>query len=710
MGGAGNTTISSAIATGTGSLTLSGSGRLVLTGNNSLTGGINLNSGILQASTNANALGGSGNALTWRAACCSSRAPRPLLGATTRPSPATPSSSSTAAPTAGAGVTSTMGTLSMGSQTLDVLGGGATTSGIAGLTFGPTTLTGNPTFYVQNRTNGGNVLLTLGAVTANGSGNANILKIGAGNLTVSGPITTGTGSFTQYTAGTTTFSGSYSGTGSFKIYGGSVLLTGSATTLAPTDVELLGGNLTLGQAGDSNIAWLNSGSTLTMGGGQLNSGANGGGTVTQTIAALVLQPGVSAIGVTNPGAGPLTLSIAGSITRPVVGGILNFDNNANFPVSFVNQPALSGGTSAAAGGILGGWATYNGDFASTTGTGNIVTSVSYDSNNSILNPSGTNSTISQAIGTGVMLTSSVNVNALKLTAGTTTTYALNLNSQTLNIATGGLIDNSTGSNYPLAVTSGTLTAGSAAGAELFLINENGTGQTVMGATITNNSGGTGTVNLVRGGDNKNSPLYLSGDNTYTGTTVLSIRNDLAASTVNGTNSVTYLLTERQFGAMPAPGSVVSNAVTLNNAAISFVPNINPSWAPERGITLGGGAAFVSSGNLAYSTNLSAPITGTGPLTFAVTNGSEWMLSNNGNTFDGTVTCGLTGGALLITEHRQHRPAQRPGRPSNAADGLITQQANGGVLQYVGITAASSNRDFQAITAQNGQIAASGRAF
>ena len=62
-----------------------------------------------------------------------------------------------------------------------------------------------------------------------------------------------------------------------------------------------------------------------------------------------------------------------------------------------------------------------------------------------------------------MLTSSVNVNALKLTAGTTTTYALNLNSQTLNIATGGLIDNSTGSNYPLAVTSGTLTAGSAAG-------------------------------------------------------------------------------------------------------------------------------------------------------------------------------------------------------------------------------------------------------
>ena len=72
----------------------------------------------------------------------------------------------------------------------------------------------------------------------------------------------------------------------------------------------------------------------------------------------------------------------------------------------------------------------------------------------------------------------------------------------------------------------------------------------MGATITNNSGGTGTVNLVRGGDNKNSPLYLSGDNTYTGTTVLSIRNDLAASTVNGTNSVTYLLTERQLGAMP----------------------------------------------------------------------------------------------------------------------------------------------------------------
>ena len=43
---------------------MSGSGRLILSGSNLLTGGITLNSGLLQASTSATALGGSGNALT----------------------------------------------------------------------------------------------------------------------------------------------------------------------------------------------------------------------------------------------------------------------------------------------------------------------------------------------------------------------------------------------------------------------------------------------------------------------------------------------------------------------------------------------------------------------------------------------------------------------------------------------------------------------
>ena len=124
----GNTTISSAIATGTGSLTLSGSGRLVLTGNNSLTGGINLNSGICRPSTNANALGGSGNALNLAGGMCAHGRHGHCLD---RPNNTTVSGNSIIfldrGTTAGAGVTSTMGTLSMGSQTLDVLGGGAVT-------------------------------------------------------------------------------------------------------------------------------------------------------------------------------------------------------------------------------------------------------------------------------------------------------------------------------------------------------------------------------------------------------------------------------------------------------------------------------------------------------------------------------------------------------------------------------------------------------
>ena len=59
----------------------------------------------------------------------------------------------------GAGVTHTLGTLSIGAQTLTINRGSLATSGTGGITFGATTLTGNAIFSPQS-----NSLLTVSTV------------------------------------------------------------------------------------------------------------------------------------------------------------------------------------------------------------------------------------------------------------------------------------------------------------------------------------------------------------------------------------------------------------------------------------------------------------------------------------------------------------------------------------------------------------------
>jgi autotransporter-associated beta strand protein len=87
---------------------------------------------------------------------------------------------------AGAGVAHTLGTLSIGAQTLSVTRGANATSGTGTVVFGATTLTGDSTFSPQ-----ANAALTLGAV----SGAFNLSKTGAGTLNL-GAANTFTGLLT----------------------------------------------------------------------------------------------------------------------------------------------------------------------------------------------------------------------------------------------------------------------------------------------------------------------------------------------------------------------------------------------------------------------------------------------------------------------------------------------------------------------------------
>ena len=135
--------------------------------------------------------------------------------------------------TAGAGITHTLGTLSIGANTLTVQKGTDVTSGTAGLTFGAVTLTGNATI----NTNTG-ALTTLGAVSGSGK---NFAIGGAGNTTISGVIGTTTGTLTKNGAGTLTLSGANTYTGATTISAGTILVQNASAFSAGTAVTVQNG-------------------------------------------------------------------------------------------------------------------------------------------------------------------------------------------------------------------------------------------------------------------------------------------------------------------------------------------------------------------------------------------------------------------------------------------------------------------------------------
>ena len=110
---------------------------------------------------------------------------------------------------------------------MTVSGGPNVTSGVAGITFGATTLSGAPTFNIVNSLAAVPTLLTLGAVTNTGSstatiiGNGNFVRRACGDaggiyLGVSGgPLFNGIATLNQantFAGGLTIYSGTASGT------------------------------------------------------------------------------------------------------------------------------------------------------------------------------------------------------------------------------------------------------------------------------------------------------------------------------------------------------------------------------------------------------------------------------------------------------------------------------------------------------------------
>jgi autotransporter-associated beta strand protein len=273
-----NLTVAGIIGDGGGGLglTKAGNGTLTLSGANTYGGTTTVNAGTLVATTNASALGTGALALSGGNLALQNDTGLNFGRNTTVSANTTITSDRL---TAGAGVTHTLGTLSIGAQTLTVNAGSNVTSGTAGLTFGATTLSNTGTTF----STGTGALLTLASV--GGAGNS-FTVTGSGNTTITGAVTTTTGAVTKTGTGTLVLGGTNTFTGGLNLNAGTVKVTtnnnlgGAANnltfnggTLEVAGLMSTARTLTVG-AGSTGTLQIDSGKALTLGTGSVLSAGN----------------------------------------------------------------------------------------------------------------------------------------------------------------------------------------------------------------------------------------------------------------------------------------------------------------------------------------------------------------------------------------------------------------------------------------------------
>lgn len=320
VGGSGNTTINGAIGTGTGTLTKDGSGTLTLAGNSTYSGTTTISTGVVNIQ-HGSALGSTGTGTT-----VTSGAALQLQGGITV--------GAEALSLTGAGITSTGGLRNISGNnswagTVTVGTGGARINSDAGtLTLGGTVMAAN-----QNLIVGGDGNTTINGAITTGSGT--LTKDGAGTLTLGG-ANTYTGA-TTISAGTLRLgpSGSISDNNAVTVASGATFDVNGRTdtigTLAGAgDVQLNGGTLTVGGAGSSTFSGTMDGlgTFVKSGAGTLTIGGDlsFGNVVPSFSGDLSLTAGILQFNVDNAFAGTVTIS----------GGTLQLSSTADLTIQNLN--------------------------------------------------------------------------------------------------------------------------------------------------------------------------------------------------------------------------------------------------------------------------------------------------------------------------------------------------------------------------------------
>jgi autotransporter-associated beta strand protein len=540
---------------------------------------------------------------------------------------------------AGTGLNHTLGTLTIGTNTLTT--GGANNTD---LTFGSVTLTGNATFNTSVAgndlvmgvvsgaggsltksgaanltlnsaatyggattvsagtlyTNGTNYLPTGTALTVNGTLNTNNNAQTVASLSGSGTVTMGTGALTVGDGTSTNFSGVIGGSGAFTKQGtGTLTLSGTSANTLSSAFNVNSGTVILNKT--AGVSATGSGS-LTIGDGA--GGANSA--VVQLAQSNQIDGGSTAVTINTDGRLDLngytqTIgSLAGSGTVNLGAGSLT-TGGSNTNTSYTGQIGGTGGS------------------LTKTGTGTLTLS----GNNNFTGAASVSQGIVQVNSTNALGTGAATVanNAAIELQGTSVT----LGNSSLNItgtgpAGNGAIRNISGNNYiNSAITLGGASTINISTGNLYLAG----GVATNGYTLTTT--GTGTGNALAtgaitgtGGINKNGigTLVLSNTgNTYNGTTAIT-----AGSLQIGANN-----------AGPA-----SSAVTVSTGATLDVNNYTAavgSLAGSGTVTLGNGTLTAGGNN--SSTTFSGAIGGAGGGLTKAGNGT--LILSGTNTYSGATT-------------------------------------------------------------------------
>lgn len=431
------------------------------------------------------------------------------------------------------------------------------------------------------RVNGGGTYT--GALTNGTNGTLSLTKSGADALTLGGTST--------YTGPTIVENGilHINGTGANPGTNGRLTATSSVHVLQGATLRINKGN-----ANNNNADRLNDAAPITLSGGTLNNSVNANDIVySETLGALTLAAGANVIQTSQAGAngGTSTLTLA-SLTREQ-GGVLNF-GGAGLGSNLRNRLEIGGlgsgfiGGWATAGNEFAKYVTnLEGSFSSVTA----FTADDYLTThvNDATTPWSSTQHVKPAAdqGTAQGLNASLDVLSLNLTGGIDLTQG----GGTLNIHSGGLLKsggavNGTGAGGISQITGGTLTAGgSAPEAELFI---RVTGANLNIASVITDNAASGSVALVKSGAGT---VNLTAANTFTGGVYLNegtLRANNTSGSATGTGS---LLTAR--GSILGGTGFITPAAHANitvNGTLS-VGSLNDTVARDLALSVSGSGSL-----------------------------------------------------------------------------------------------------------------------
>jgi len=485
--------------------------------------------------------------------------------------------------------------------------------------------------------------LTFGGTTLGLGANQTLTIAGANDVIINNQITgTGTSGITMNGTDSVTLTGNNTYTGATTVNAGAFIVSGTGAGInQSTPITINGGTLQLVNSTDGGENKIGNSVAINMNGGTFDfNHVAGNFDYLETVGTLSLNSGASTVdaSASNGGAGNSSILTFSSLTR-ALGATVNFsgsptavddDNN----VRFTTPPTLVNG-------IVGGWATVGNEWATnaTTATPSIQAFAAY-------------SDAAEGSWTGTLnlkptasrtMTASRTLNSLNISGGAKTISGSGFQ---LTLGTGGLL--ASGGNHTVSVTS--LTAGSAAGAELIATVEV-TRNLSISSTITNNPAGS--VALVKSGTGT---LTLTGTNKYTGGTyhnsgTLDVQRDggLGSGNVAVANGATLILrsgTTHQYIGSSAQllltgTGTVTNGFTGTNiiGSLSFdgVPQVAGTWGSLASTAVNKSTRFTGLGILKVVSSTSTTVATSGtPSTYGDAVTFTATVSGSGGTPTGTV--------------------------------------------------------------------------